>query len=185
MTATSDWPQQADVTINPSIPHFSSSGVIPVTSTTTDDLCSSSVVALAPPAGDDASYFCPDAGLYNFNVNWTIFGDPASWYASLYGYEMGVVLKIKDSDTGATFGECYTQVKVEAGDGSAILYFSFLGVAAIGLSWVGYTARKRYDMRSDALEESQQEMQAHYEEDLDTDFQLVMDARGRMPYQTV
>lgn len=111
-----------------------------------DDICSYDYASLTPPAGNDAGYSCPDAGLYNFHVNYDLWGSPDSWYATTYGYSMGVSLHIYDTLNDIEFASCYVEVVAKKGSEdytwtSAALFFP----AAVGVTGLtaGYMMRKR------------------------------------------
>jgi hypothetical protein len=134
------------ITVRPSIPHMGFTGLFSVYSQAVDDVCSSNSTTLTAPAGNDATYSCPSAGLYNFHTNYTLWGNSSAWYASYFGFNLGVVVKIQDAEDDEVFAICYGELMVQQGpEGGTYTGAAFLGGIAAGLTGLtaGYMFRKR------------------------------------------
>jgi hypothetical protein len=131
------------IRVKPSLPHIP--GLFSVFTAEVDDICNSNATVLAAPAGSDAGYYCPSAGLYNFNTQFTLWGDPEAWYGSTYGYNMGVNVQFYDLEKEEEFAFCYVEVKIKQGPvNSYSTSMGFLGGALAGLGLTaGYMYRKR------------------------------------------
>lgn len=145
VNATTDLPSEVKVSVSPSIPHFPDSGVFETyhyqnyTSYSCDTL-------LKAPAGDDAGYSCPDAGVYNYRFTFGMFGDPDAWYGSYHGFNVGMSVKIFDVGNNADYGFCYLEMKVKKGADSSYSDLAFFGTglaSLTGVAAVGYMYRRR------------------------------------------
>ena len=76
VTMTSDIPRPLEIHVKSTMPGFYSLGWSAYDAQV-DDICESG--KLSPPSGDDAGYYCPQAGTYNFHFMYDLFGDQNSW----------------------------------------------------------------------------------------------------------
>jgi hypothetical protein len=146
VTATQDFPFQSHVVLTPSIPRLSGFGGLGSLEATgyTSEYCGS---ILSAPAGNDAGYTCPEAGLYNFRLTFALFGESLAWYANFHGFNVGLNVKITDAETGDEYALCYAEVKVKTGtnsNGVSTSWGFLLGGAGLaGLTALGYVYQKR------------------------------------------
>ena len=150
VNATADFPHKSRVVFTPSVPHlFGFGGWDSIESTEyTSNYCNS---VLHAPAGADAGYTCPDAGLYNFRVTFPLFGESLAWYSDLYGFNIALNMKISNAETGDDYAYCYAEVNVKKGPyrhtshGASTTWGAVLGGAGMaGLAAaLGYAYRKR------------------------------------------
>jgi hypothetical protein len=146
VNATVDLPSELLITVSPSLPRLASTGVVRVYDHVVDDVCGSNSTTLNPPAGADATYSCPSAGLYNFHTTYTLWGNTSAWYSSFYGFNIGVVVQIVDTEDDEVFARCVGELMVQQGpEGSSTTGAAFLGGIAAGLTGLtaGYMFRKR------------------------------------------
>eukprot|EP00934_Nitzschia_sp_Nitz4_P001156 Nitzschia sp. Nitz4//scaffold22_size323478//302476//305917//NITZ4_000590-RA/size323478-processed-gene-0.428-mRNA-1//1//CDS//3329543186//1156//frame0 len=153
VNATSDLPANATMTISPSIPRLP--GYLPTHSYSgkVRNYCGS---LLSPPAGNDASYTCPKAGFYNVIVDgFKIFGDSAAWYATTYGYNIGLSIRVKDDSDHSEYGYCYAEIRVQKGAFSPSTDWAIVGGAGVVMSAVAglvYRRRRRAAISAEELE---------------------------------
>jgi len=138
-------PSEVRVSVTPTVARFPFSGVLSTYKyeSYTSDSCGT---RLTEPAGGDAAYSCPDAGVYNYRTNFTMFGDPTSWYGSWNGFSLGISVRVYDVSTNDEFGVCYAAINVKAGPNHPATNWSFFvgGFASLtGLAAAGYMYRKR------------------------------------------
>jgi hypothetical protein len=77
---TADIPRPLDIHVVKTMPGFYSLG-FGAYHTQVDNVCSAGT--LTPPEGEDAGYYCPQAGTYNFHFVYDIFGDRNAWVRRL------------------------------------------------------------------------------------------------------
>ena len=108
----------------------------------TGNICKNATNFTAP-AGDDAGYHCPHAGLYNIRTRFTLPGSPSSWWSSLYGMEVDFVLTIWNGTD--VYSKCYLDVLVQDGDDGASMNGSmgFLGLVGLSGLAAGLVIRKK------------------------------------------
>lgn len=123
---------------------------------------------LHAPAGSDAGYSCPEAGVYNFRATVPFFGDSLDWYRNLYGFNIGLNMKISDAETGDDYALCYAEIKVtkaslDYGSNLSTGWGAFLSGAGLAGLAAGYLYRRR---RVAIMSQS---------DDMNTNFELVDD----------
>lgn len=98
-----------------------------------------------PPEGDDASYKCPSAGIYNFHTSIRLHGDEYSWYSELYGFNTGFVLTIQDpSYPDVNLVQCTLNVQVRKGYDKYDIPGNYMYGATVGvIGLVLYGLRRR------------------------------------------
>jgi hypothetical protein len=167
-------PQQAQISVQPTLPNLHAGLPFSTREAEVADICSSNSTTLTPPAGNDAGYVCPGAGVYNVHMYSEIWGNPGAWYASTYGYNMGGSVRIQDPVNDEEFATCYFDLTVEKGPNDySFLNGGFLLPAAIGLTGLtaGLMLRKRRLGVVD-LESS--------DEGTTTNFELIVDPSTRV-----
>lgn len=127
-------PSEIGLSVRPSLPHLPGSGWFS-TYKYQDSISNSCGDHLNAPAGNDAGYSCPDAGLYNYRGNFTLFGDPDEWYSSFYGFDLGVTVKVQDVSNEVEYAHCYVELKVKKGhhDSAAAAEAAFFGGGSLAL----------------------------------------------------
>lgn len=128
--------------MSPSLPHVPGSGWFSSYdySGKVKDNCGST---LSIPAGNDAGYSCPEAGLYNVHSTFKLFGASSAWYASAHGYNIGVGVRMYDLTDNSEFGFCYAEIRVKEGTYSPATDWAIVGGAGVLASMAGYLYRKR------------------------------------------
>lgn len=167
VNATTDIPHRTTVTVSPSLPHFPRSGIHTIYNHT-EYISQSCGTVLAPPAGGDAGYSCPDAGVYNFRPNVVLFGNTSSWYGRYHGFSIGLSVHIYDASTGDEYASCYAEMKVKQGQENPATDWAFLGGGLASLALAGYMYRKRRIS-------THREQQSHESEETTTHFELISD----------
>jgi hypothetical protein len=116
----------------------------------TSNICANAT-QFTPPAGDDAGYKCPNAGLYNLHTLFTMWGSADAWWSSLYGYNIVFILKIEDVNENQEYGSCYLEAMVQDGDGSNITtdagFLGFIGLSGLA---AGLMLRRRKTKESES-----------------------------------
>jgi len=132
----------------------------------TSNYCSS---ILHAPAGADAGYTCPEAGLYNVRLTFPLFGESLAWYGDTYGYNIGLSMKVSDAATGDDYAFCYTEIKVSKGTyrhtnhGVSTTWGALVGgagLAGLSAALLGFAYRKR---RVATTEGTSEEMVTNFE----------------------
>jgi hypothetical protein len=149
VNATANLPKHAKVSVYPSIPHMAFTGRFSIYEQETSNICANAT-EFTPPAGDDAGYHCPKAGLYNVRTLFTMFGSVDTWWSNLYGFNIVFILKIEDLDENKEYASCYLQAMVLDGDdGSITTNAGFLGILGLSGLAAGLMLRKRKNERSE------------------------------------
>jgi hypothetical protein len=171
VNATTDLPGEIKITVLPSLPHLPGNGMFAsyIYQNHTSYSCGT---LLAPPAGDDAAYSCPDAGIYNLHTTFPMFGNSSAWYGNSHGFNVGLNIKVFDVKNNVDYGFCYVEMRVKEGiyDGtySSSTDWAFLGGGLASVAAVGYMYRKRRIVTLDLHSESSEDCTT-------TNFELVSD----------
>ena len=149
VNATTDFPSNPEIKVKPTLPLMPFSGFYSVYDSiaSTTNLCN----AISPPAGNDAGYSCPSAGLYNFGTDYHIWGDPHAWYGNIYGINMGVDVDFLDSYTKEKWATCFVTVRIREGEDEYVYNnAAFIGGATAALT--GLAAGLMYKRRRILIE---------------------------------
>ena len=143
VNATTDLPYLTRLTVSPSIPHFPSMSTA-ATYNATDYISNSCGTILTPPAGADAGYSCPDAGVYNIRGTMVMFGNTSAWYKNYYGFNVGLNVRLYNAVTNDVYATCYAEIGVYQGAENPSTDWSWMGGAGLtGVLMAGYVYRKR------------------------------------------
>ena len=132
----------------------------------TSNYCDTTV--LHAPAGSDAGYTCPEAGLYNFRVTVPLLGDSLAWYGDMYGFNIALNMKISNAETGDDYAYCYAVVNVKKGPyrhtshGASTTWGALLGGGA-GMASLAAALGYAYRKRRVATVDTQEEMVTNFE----------------------
>jgi LPXTG-motif cell wall-anchored protein len=132
------------------------------------DLCTSNI--FTPPAGDDAGYGCPDAGIYNFAMNFVLPGYH-SYYSEWTGFTVPLTVTFKDAGTTDTVAYCSMKVTVEdmdTGGSSRSAYIA--GGAVFGIAGLASLLSRRRRVGTIQLDSDEATL---------TNFEMIVD-----PYTT-
>jgi hypothetical protein len=131
--ASADIPTSTHVTVHAFGVHTVYDGVM--------DLCTSNI--LTPPAGDDAGYECPDAGIYNFEMSFVLPGFH-SYYSEWTGFTVPLTATFKDAGTANKVAYCSMKVTVEDSDGSGSSRSAYIaGGALFGIAGLASLLSRR------------------------------------------
>mmetsp|Transcript_18538 Transcript_18538/g.44714 ORF Transcript_18538/g.44714 Transcript_18538/m.44714 type:complete len:244 (-) Transcript_18538:204-935(-) len=168
VTMTADIPRPLEIHVKRTMPGFYSLGWSAYDAQV-DDICESG--NLSPPSGEDAGYYCPQAGKYNFHFMYDLFGERNAWYAMWSGFSMGVAVHFKHEGGGSDYGMCHLTYKLKKHDGDFYTSVSFAGFALLGTGLAaGYAIRKRRQQQVEGEEEGSRK-----EQEMVTGFQLAGD----------
>lgn len=140
-----------------------------------NDVCSSG--ALTPPENEDAGYYCPSAGVYNFHFSFKNPGSRRSLFAGWSGYTYGVNVHFKHETEGGDWATCHMNVKVKKSEyDSYMTNAKFLSVAGLCLATIGMGLFSRRRREQVAGEEDEWRDGGDQESaDMATNFELVQD----------
>jgi len=129
--------------------------------------------SLMPPAGSDAGYACPEAGLYNFYVPFQIPDKEDSFYSNWHGFNVGMTVEITGLDgEDVDYATCNLAIHVGKGEdsssGSKATYgYSLMGLA--GLAALVQRKRRQIMMEADSSTRSSPLMGEESEDNLNGD----------------